>query len=110
MKKIILQDGDIFTLKKTTYDLTVKKHGLYLEKFIADKLAGKEVILRSRWDKAKELHPGHWVIIPMILVSPICFSDIRVTIPLEAIDLRKPLLRGQCKISLTKSQVLTPRF
>ena len=110
MKKIIvLQDNDIIYLKKNTYDITVKKQNLYLEKFIAEKIASKQVIIRTRWDHTKIINPriGTYriLIIPTLLVSPICFSDIRVSVPLEAIDLRKPLLRGQCKISLTNSQV-----
>ena len=108
MRKVILQDGDIFTLKKTTYDIAVKKHGLYLEKFIADKLAGKEVILRSRWDRVKSIGACSFIVEPTLLVSPVQFSDIKVSVPPEAIDLRKPLLRGQCKISLIKSRVSIP--
>lgn len=112
-KTVILQKGDIVTLKSNTYNIAILKYKMYLEKYIGDKISGKAVVIRDtdlirRVEKLKHqdnrFYP-HIVALPTIFVSPVGFYDIRIGVPLETIDLRKPLLRGQCKISLIKSRV-----
>ena len=118
MRKVILQDGDVVSLKKNAYNTIVKKHRMYLEKYIGDKISGKQVVIKKmdlipRVRKLKyqdhNSYP-HITIIPTIFVSPIGFHDIIIGVPLETIDLRKSLLRGQCKLSLTKCQVSIQKF
>lgn len=112
-KTVILQKGDIVTLKSNTYNIVILKYKMYLEKYIGDKISGKAVVIRDidlipsikklkHWDHNS--YP-HIFLLPTIFVSPVGFYDIQIGVPLETIDLRKPLLRGQCKISLIKSQV-----